>query len=117
ESKAVGHFAVYHVTFRAAWAIFSLTRQDEVIVTAVRSRRTVLVLGMAVSEGRCHQRPDGACGFARRRFPIQTIVLPFITETFLSVFVVLCRVEFFLCRHQLLANTNGRHFIPANAPV
>ena len=35
ESETLGHFAVYDVTFRAAWAIFPLTRQDVVIVTAV----------------------------------------------------------------------------------
>ncbi len=88
-----------------------------VIVAAVRSRSAVLAFGIALGNGRCHQRPDGALGFAISSFPIKAIVLPFITEDFLGVLVVLCGVVFLFRRHQLLANANGRHFIPANSPV
>src|SRR6266481_1676922 len=55
ESETPGHFAVYHVTFRAARAIFSLTRQDVVVVTAVRSRSAIAAFGIALCNGRRHQ--------------------------------------------------------------
>src|ERR1035441_3273463 len=60
-----------------------------------------------LGNGRCHQRPDGALRFARSRFPIKAIVLPFITEDFLGVLLVL-RGVFLLRRHQFLANANSR---------
>ena len=43
-------------------------------------------------------------------------MLPFITEDFLGILGVLCGVIFLFRRHELLANTNGRYFIPANSP-
>jgi hypothetical protein len=67
-----------------------------------------LAFGSVVSKGRCHQWPDGALGFALSSFPIKAIVLPFITEDFLGILVVLRGVVFLFRRHELLANANGR---------
>src|SRR5271165_1098107 len=107
ESETLAHFAVYDVIFRAAWAILTLTRQNEVIVTAVGSRSAALGFTIAHGKGRCHQRPDGALGFAVSSFPIQAIVLPFIAKDSQGVLVVLRGVILFLRRHKLLANLNG----------
>src|SRR5271166_4223215 len=107
ESETLGHFAVYDVTFRTARAILTLTRQEEVIVTAVRNGSPVLGFGIALGKGRYHQRPDGALGFTVSSFPIQAIVLTFITEDFLGILVVLRGVIFLLRGHKLLANLNG----------
>src|SRR5208283_958708 len=117
ESEPLGHLAVYDVVLRAAWATLSLTRQHTVIVAPVRSRSAVSPSGIALSHGCCDQGPDGALGFASSNSPIKAVVLPFITQDFLSVTGVLRSIEFLLCRHQFLANANGRYFIATNSPV
>src|SRR5450759_3322531 len=89
-----------------------------VIVTAVRGGGSaVSAFGIALSNGRRHQRPDGALGFAISSFPIKAIVLPFITEDFLGILVVLYGVVFLFRRHEFMANANGRYFILANSPI
>ena len=57
--------------------VFPLACQDVVIVAAVRSWSPVLSFGVAFSNRRCDQRPDGALGLAVGRFPIKAVVLPF----------------------------------------
>src|ERR1019366_2226176 len=74
---------------------------------AVRSRSVVLAFGIPLSNGRRHQRPDGALGLGVSSLPIQAIVLPFIAEEFLSILIVLCGVVFLFCRYEFLANANG----------
>src|SRR5580658_620097 len=101
EREAGRHFAILNVTFCPARCIFSFARQNAVIVTAIRSRSAISIVG-ALNKGRCHQRSNGALGLAIGRLPIQAVVLPFVTEDFLGVLAVLRRVFFFGC-HQFLA--------------
>src|SRR5580704_15160696 len=54
ESETLGHFAVYDVTLRATRGTFALTRQDAVIVTAVRSRGAFLALRRCLWGGPGH---------------------------------------------------------------
>jgi hypothetical protein len=54
-------------------------------------------------------------GFTVRDLPIKTIVLALIAEDLHCVLPVLYPVVFLLRSHKLLANTNGRKFVPANA--
>src|ERR1700722_516223 len=82
EREPAGHFAVCDITFCPAGAIFPLASQNAVMVTAIRSRSAVPIVGVALNTGRCHQRSDGALGFAIGRLPIQAIVLPVITGDF-----------------------------------
>src|ERR1700678_1719146 len=117
ESKSIGHFPVYDVTLRATWAVFSLTSQNAKIVTLVGSRNARLALGVALCNCCRHQRSDGALWCPVRSFPIEAVVLPFITEDFLGILVVLGGVVFLLRRHEFLANANGRYFVLANSPV
>ena len=49
--KLLGHLAANDVAFRAARSIFPLTREDLVIVAAVRSRRSSLTFGITFSNG------------------------------------------------------------------
>src|SRR5208283_2381732 len=106
ESEALCHVAIYDVILRAAWSILSLTRKDVEIVTAVRGRSAVSSLRIALSNGRCHKRSNGALRLALGSFPVKAIVLPFITEDFLGVLLVLRRVFLLRC-HQFLANADG----------
>src|SRR5271165_4542365 len=87
------------------------------VITAVRSRSAVSPGGITFSDGGCHQRPDGALGFARSCRPIKTVVLAFITENLPSILVVLRLPKFLFRRSELLANTDGRQFVAANSPV
>src|SRR6266853_1072191 len=49
ECDSLGHLPVHDVSSRAAWAIFSLTREDVVIVTAVRRRSPISACGIPLS--------------------------------------------------------------------
>src|SRR4029077_5547806 len=102
---------------RAAWSIFPLSRKNMEKVAAVRSWWAALAFGIALSNGRGHQRTDGALRLVLGSFPVKTIALAFITEDFLGVLIVLGGIVFLLRRHQLPANVNCRYFIPANSPV
>src|SRR4029077_6559019 len=49
KSESPGHFAVHDVNFPASWGAFPLTRQDLVVVAAVRSRSVISVFSIALS--------------------------------------------------------------------
>ncbi len=116
ESEPTGHFALGNEVFRSAGGVFSLASQAVVIVTAEGSGSAGAAGSKALRRRRRHQGPDGALGFARGSFPIKAVVLSFITEDLFGVLVVVLGGVFLLRRHQLLANANGREFIPPNSP-
>src|SRR5271165_2764268 len=116
KSEPLCHLAISDVTLRSPRAILTLTSQDAVIVTVVRSRSAVLRCGIALSHGRRHQRTDGTLGFALGSSPVEAIVLPLVAQDLLGVFALLRGMVFLLRCHQRLANANGPQLIPANAP-
>src|SRR5579862_982714 len=116
ERKAVFHLSVYLVALRATRSILALTDENMEIVAAEGRRSSVAGLGIGLGNSRRYQRSDKALRFALGRFPVQAVVLPFITVNFRGILAMRSQV-FFLRRRQFLTNADSRHFIPAHAPV
>src|SRR5579863_4287923 len=116
KRETARHLPVHPVILGSARGIFSLPRQDVVVVSAVRSRRSRLAFSVSLSHRRRHQRPDRTRRFPRACFPVKPVVLPLIAEDLRRVLTVLRRVIFFLRCHQLLAYPDRRHFIPPHPP-
>src|SRR5271166_2580572 len=113
EGESTRHPSRDDVALRSAASILSLTIKDVEEVTPIWDGRAFTIAGISLGHCLGHERSDRTLRLAFSYLPVEAVVLPFLAEDLLRVFMILLP-EFLFCRCQLPASLNGRHFIKAN---